>query len=696
MTEQFHHFLDNFRKHPFTMFFSGLAGSGLAFLIYCCHWQLPLFSRSRILFALILAALAALGIYFFLIKITLPQFSSYNRSKRLVILILVSVASLLLNFMLDYDVPHLYPFYPSHALVLEMDLRDAPAGLNGIAFSHLQLAYRDVGYSELIIEGEFEIRPDSIFFPAGQVASISWQGITGEQAAFTFLPAAQPVSIQAAWDGQVQELGLMTSGASQPTLKQTFEVLPYETGAFRVAVFPLIALVFFILLTALFSPYPYTGVLLTVWLVVYLLYYPGIIGTVNIIAVDELMQGHPTNWHPLAYTLLTAFSIQYLATASSLLLLQIVSLALIFGSAFTFLRKRGLSQAILIPLTLLIALLPTNFLSIITLTNDIPYSIALLALTFLSFKIVISNGEWLVKPVNLLLLAVTAALAILFRYNGIPALGFFFVCLMLLYPKYWLRSGLALLLAAGAWLLVTGPLSSILNVSGETEGHFDNILLHHISAHVTNGTALMEDEAAYLNSLLPLEEWKYSCCTNTAMWLNDEFDRDAFHANSAYNRQLELSLFSRNPSLELKHMLCASDIVWNPAEGCEIQHPSLEFLRGEYFWTGSYFPQYQENSFLPKLVKPFSAFITSLEESPVLSALLWRPACYLYLALACTILLCWRFRDAHWLLLIAPLFGQSAFMLLFNRVQNFRYQYCAVLIGLLLVALAFYRARERK
>jgi hypothetical protein len=436
--------------------------------------------------------------------------------------------------------------------------------------------------------------------------------------------------------------------------------------------------------------------MLLIWLLTYLIYYPGIIGTVNITAVEELWQGHPSDWHPLVFTLLTAFSMKYLATASSILLIQIFSLAYIFHWIFTDLRKHGVLQLILIILAVFIAWVPTNSLSVITLTNDIPYSIALMALSYLAFKIVLSHGEWLTKTTNWLVLAFTASLAILFRYNGIPAVGFFFICLLVIYPKFWRKSGLALLLVIASWVLVSGPLSNALNVTHETEGQFDNILLHHISAHVINGTPLTADESAYLNKLLPLDQWEYSCCTNTSMWMNPDFDRVTFHANSALDRQIALSLFSRDPALEAKHMLCASDIVWNIADGCEIQHPVLEFWRGEYFWTGSYIPNYQENSLLPDLVHPISAFISWMDASPVLSALLWRPAWYLYLAIICAVILCRRFRNARWLLVISPIFGQSAFLLLFNRVQNFRYQYCAVLVGLLLLALAFYNPQKQK
>jgi hypothetical protein len=175
------------------------------------------------------------------------------------------------------------------------------------------------------------------------------------------------------------------------------------------------------------------------------------------------------------------------------------------------------------------------------------------------------------------------------------------------------------------------------------------------------------------------------------MWQNDDFDRVAFHAQSTYNRQLALSLFQRDPALEIRHMLCASDIVWNIGDGCEIKHPSLEYQQGDYFWTGSYFPQYQESSFFPGLVEPVSDFITTLDASPLISAILWRPAWYLYLAIICALFLAIRNRTVKWLLLLAPIMGQSLFLLLVNRVQNFRYQYCAMLVGLLLLSLVFYK-----
>lgn len=686
--------LRDLHNHPLSLVSSILAGLCAGLLIYIYHFQLPLYSKSQMILCLVIALVIAALVYVFLQRVTWPDFSSYSIAMRTIMSIVVISLSILLSFTLVYTIPHIYPLYPSHQLTVNLDLQNMPIDGEGISFSHLQLAFRDVSFSELSIEGQYTVKEDSIYFPAGQSVQIAWQGITGESASLYFHSTSQPSTVKIIWDGQSQFVDLSQTSDTIYKVSQDFATLPSEKLIIRLVAFPLIVLVLFILATGIFSPKPYAYILLTVWLLIYVIFWPGIIGSVSILAVDDLWQGHPTDWHPIIFTLLVSFCIQVFSSASSVLIIQIICLALLFGYVFSFLQKKGVSKIVLVFLSLIIALLPTNFLSMITLTNDIPYSIALMALTFLAFKIVITNGKWLEKTQNLILLSTVSSLAILFRYNGIPAVGFFFICLLLFFPKLWRKSLISLSAVLAIWLLVSGPLSGLLNVTKESQGHLDNILLHHISAHVANGTHMTAAESAYLDELLPLEDWKYSCCSNAAMWANDDFDRVEFHANSIFNRQLELSLFKRNPSLEVSHMLCASDIVWNVSNGCEIKHPFVEQIKGRYYWTRSYLPQYLENSFLPGLIEPISRWLIGLDEIPVASALLWHPAWYLYAAIICVIIFSRKIKSARGLLVLAPALGQSLFLLIFNRVQNFRYQYCMVLVGFLLIAIAFYQPKS--
>ena len=693
MLDRFAHTFKNLFNNPLTLIFSIFTGVSTSLLIYIYRFQLPLYSKTNFAICFLIALLVTFLVLILLQKKILPLLQSYSSAIRYLILVISIVLCFLGLIFAEFSIPHIYPLYPIHQLTIELDLLDTPTEIDGISFSHLKLAYRDVSYSELEINGLYEIRSDSIYFPAGQVASISWQGITGEQAELVFHPVSVPMTINVSWDSNPSPLDLHQSSGNMAVLGHVFQSLQVESLLVHLLSFSLIFLILFCLTTGLFSPHPYASIMLAVWGLVYLVFWPGIIGDVNIIAVNDLLEGHPTNWHPITFTLLVTFCIEYLASASSVLILQFISLALIFGSAFTYLQQKEVSRRLLCILSVLGALLPTNFLSVITLTNDISYSITLLALAYLSLKIVDTNGDWLDDKLHALLLSAVASLAILFRYNGIPAVGFFFICLLIFYPRKWRTSLFSIGIVILSWFVVSGPLSTALNVANETEGHLDNIILHHISAHVANGTALSEEETSYLDQLLALNEWQYNCCTNSAMWANDDFDVETFHANSTYNRQLALSLFLRNPKMELQHMLCASDIVWNLSDGCEIKHPIIDQSKGQFYWTRSYFPEYIENSFLPSLVTPFSKWIIALDRIPLVSSLLWRPAWFLYASIICTIIFIRRIRSLRGFLPLSAAMGQSIFLLLVNRVQNFRYQYCIVLVGLLLLAIAFYKPK---
>ena len=687
--------LKKLKNKPLVLFLSILAGSCFGLLVYIYHFQLPLFSKTNFAICLLLILATSLLVALFLYRFILPIYKQLTKKQHVFLMAISLISTMLGIFYIEHTIPHIYPIYPNHELEITIDMREASSDMDRVSFSHMKLAYRDVSYSEFDIEGLYEINENSIAFPSGQVVSMTWQGIVGEKAELVFYPTTEPANIKISWDGNLSQLELYQSDGNMASLIQDFQPVSAEILIIRLLTLPLIFFIIFSLLSGLFSPHPYASIMLIVWLLVYLIYWPGIIGSVNITAVNELWEGHPTNWHPLTYTLLVAFCMKYLGSASSVLILQIVSLAFIFASAFSYLQNKGVSKRVLTILSLLIAFLPSNFLSAISLTNDILYSIALLALAFLSLKIYETKGEWLDNKRNIFLLSLIASLSILFRYNGIPAIGFFFLCLFLFYPHKWRMSFISAGLVILSWFIINGPVSNALNVANETEGHLDNIILHHISAHVANGTPLSPEESTYLDQLLPLEEWQYDCCTNSAMWANEDFDLDTFHAQSTYNRQLALSLFLRNPGTELRHMLCASDIVWNVVDCCDIKRPNVAEIDGQYYWSRSYFPEYTEQSMLPVLLAPISSLLIQLNNLPLFSSLFWHPAWFLYAAIICTAILIHREKNLRVSLPISALFGQSLFLLLVNRVQNFRYQYCAVLIGFFLIAVVFDKTRKK-
>jgi len=180
------HFLLNISDHPLVSLFSALSGLCLAILIYIYHFQIPLFSNSRILMCVLIALVTTVIVDIFLSKITLPIFRSKSSGLRAAILTITVLAGILLSFSFSYAIPHIYPLYPEHTLHVNLDLRDLPADMDGLSFSHLQLAFRDVSFSELDLQGKYQVNEDDIFFPAGQSAGFTWQGVTRRRSRYLF------------------------------------------------------------------------------------------------------------------------------------------------------------------------------------------------------------------------------------------------------------------------------------------------------------------------------------------------------------------------------------------------------------------------------------------------------------------------------------------------------------------------------
>ncbi len=455
----------------------------------------------------------------------------------------------------------------------------------------------------------------------------------------------------------------------------------------RLILFPISFAIFFFLIAGLYGPAPYTSALIMFWLFILLVYWPGIIGNVNFREISKLSEGTIDNWHPVVFTLLLGSFTQLFTTMTSFLIFQIVCMGAAIGWGFSFLESKGADRRLLWLLTIVIAVLPSNFISLITLTDDITYSIALLVLTIVAIKIVFSNGAWLKDTKNIIGFALLALLASTLRYNGIPAVGFTLVCLLVFFPKMWKNTLTLIGIIVIGYFLINGPFFDLIGVERIAAGHFDNILLHHISAHIDADTPLDDDQRTYLDSVYPLGEWSYSCCMNSEMLRKPGFSEEIFHANPALNQQIALDLLIKDPAVNLRHMLCASDMVWNVTGNCGILYPRMEQTKGIYYWTRSNSAEYAEDSKFPTLVDPLSRLRIAIDENRWLNILIWRPALYLYMAILSVLIFVFRNRIKGSLIILAPLIGQSVFLLVFNRQQNFRYQFCAVIIGLFLLGL---------
>lgn len=677
------------KANPIIFLIAVIFGLSLGFLVYSSQLQFPLMSKRNLAIGIGISALAA--IFFFLIYQfwASPLIERLDKKRTLVYLVLSMLLAFGFSLFADIQPLPYYFLYPETDLQIEINSNDCHGSCDDVRLLYIRNDFRDISFSELKFTGFPQISNDSITFSAGESGSIKWRGVAGQELSITFGHTDVEQDVKIRVNGQEYVVQLEKGIPGEVTKLISLPGFPYHQHIFTIVLTVFLVFVFLTFFIGISSPQPYFFILLGIWILTLLIYWPGIIGKVGPVEIQELSAGDLDDWHPVAYTVLLYISDRFLFSLSAFLVLQMIAASIVFSLGFSYLENQGANKRTLIVLSFVTALLPSNLLSLLTLTKDIPFSVAMVGLQVILIMVFCSDGKWLLRSSHLLLFILTALSIILFRYNGLPALAATFFALFIFFSAYWKRILFSLITVITIYAILTGPVFSWIGVEHVASGHLDNIILHHISAHVKAGTPLQTEDYEYLDSLLPVEEWDYNCCTNQTMLIKAGFKLERFHENSKTNRQVVLNLLTENPEIDLKHMLCASDIVWKINESCTRGIPTIEKIRDDYYWTKNSDPSYFENSKLPFLVKPVSKAILYFESNPLLYLMVWRPALYLYLSIALVVWYIFKFRTIKVLTLLAPIIGQSAFLFLFNRVQIFRYQYCVVLMTLIIIAFAF-------
>ena len=420
-------------------------------------------------------------------------------------------------------------------------------------------------------------------------ASLTWSGRTGDTVTLVFTNSPSLADLTIGWDGSLPNP--IASSSSQGKFEVEYSLdTGWASGFFSILVvsftigFLILVITLFFLGIDIKEPKPvnhkkgfwllYSLPMIAVWVVFLMIFFPGIMSLDPIIQWQQVLHGHYADQHPLLYTLLIALVSKVYYSPASVVISQILIISLAFAWGLAELESMRVSRKVLWALAVLCAILPVNILSAIALRKDVLYSAAILVLSIMFLKVINSRGEWLKTSWNWFGLGVCLAVISLTRINGLTVSLGSVVILLILYIKNWRR----LVAAAGVFVFLLaamyGPVYSLLKVKHVPE--FSTILfLHHIAAHLQVGTTLTADEKDYLGKLAPLDRWNYDCCEDNPTQASifpgkivQNFDLPLLRQDIQKPARIALDLFLKNPSADLRHNICASQLVWSLHSTC--------------------------------------------------------------------------------------------------------------------------------
>jgi len=335
--------------------------------------------------------------------------------------------------------------------------------------------------------------------------------------------------------------------------------------------------------------------MIIVWGIYLLAFWPGI--TINE-SESQWRQAHQlidlNNTHPIMYTLAIRYITNIWDNLAAVLLVQILGLAFSAAYGFFTLHKLKVHQSLVGLGVLAMAILPINAFFVNHLLKDIPFAIALVLITTCLLNIYLTNGDWIDKWPNLVLLGAAMMLTFV-RYNGPHEVVLIFLGTAIFYPKKLKPFGLVFAIVITGFLSLQSVARTARRFSDRQSNIYGLIMWHQLEGYVIKDIGLDQDELIQFNSMFPdlPNGMVYDCLSgNISFAKSYGYNKNPLNyfldVNNLYLRTLFLKALIRNPLVAIEHVGCHSTVMWKlllPAGTTQIRLTSNLYHTPE--WEGT-------------------------------------------------------------------------------------------------------------
>lgn len=661
---------------------------GLSLFAYLFFFQSALLAKREYVFSLLVWIALTPLVYLLLMRFLIPTLNEYTLRARRNWVLLSATAGIL--FAIVSLPSQLLLLLPKHTLQIEVPAGDSARSIT-LEYATTSLG-GDISYTQFSTSGSWKRVGPNLFFTGSEPASLSWSGRTGESITLVFTDSPTLKEVQLRVDGKLIPLDSINAVKGQVTVSDSFPASCQAALAGRMIsgfTAGLIFLVFTLFLAGmeLKTNIPvshkkgywllYTIPMIAVWGIFFFTYFPGMMSNDSYNQWQQAATGVFNDIHPVFHTLLIWLLSRIWFSPAIVALFQILTLSITTAWGISILDGNGLPKWAAWTIASIFALSPLNADLVNVLWKDIPYSTALFLFSLMILNIVFTRGEWLNKTIHWLFLALVSLFVAGFRKNGV-LLPFLSIPVLIIFYKGWWKQLLGVLFTfTGMYLIYQGPVFQILQVN-HSSGSIEQILVHHIAAHIVNGTPLTPEQEKIANQIIPSGIWQYSCCLNVNTMDSPGYSDEKNAENSSSIRKLFLELLIAEPGVELQHQVCVSSLVWQIPNHCPVRN---FYPRTTVYWISPRGGPIQQNSQLPFLVEPLTNFLFLFRDRSGFSLVI-TPSLYLYLGLFCTFFTVFRKNFLMLGLYLLPAGLQSFFLILVNISSAFRYQYGVMLVGM--------------
>lgn len=278
----------------------------------------------------------------------------------------------------------------------------------------------------------------------------------------------------------------------------------------------------------------WTGIVMAGYLFYYFVFFPALMTGDSFACYVRAAGIAPiSNQQPVVYQLILAVFVAFgnlfgdpNAGVAFFTLFQSLCMASIFGYSLYWMRRRGCPRAVLWVLALWFGFSPLHGMYAVTIWKDVPFGGMVLLLTLFLADVVRTGGKNLLRwqgTVHFVLLCLGTAFL---RNNGLYLLVCVFLVAGVQLRAHWKRLVPVFLSLLVGISLIQGPLYAVCGFAQSPFAESLAIPLQQMARVVSRDGEITQEQADYLDQLLPLEETKeaYWAFTADRIKFHEDFD----------------------------------------------------------------------------------------------------------------------------------------------------------------------------
>lgn len=335
--------------------------------------------------------------------------------------------------------------------------------------------------------------------------------------------------------------------------------------------------------------------------------------------------------------------------------------------------------------TLIICILPVNFMYSITIWKDILYSYSFLAILICIFNFIKNDFKLTIKDIILLTLALVCVIR--FRHNGF-IIGFVMFGLVLIInfiKQRKIKISFILVISFIMVYLITGLPEKIL-IKNETKQesttseksiyrYVNGTLLHAMGAILNSDIEIDEEDLEFLNNILDIEIWKenYNPYTAGGIHYNKKLNSSAYVSKEDNDKfgDIFIKYAKRNPYIVLKHFIKLNTIDWSIKEYAYLNNVVLENTWISEMSGG----KYDNHPKLNKMHNLIYKYIEMTWKRNTIYILLYRPVIPMIVSIILILVLSLKKKTYKYILILLPMFLNIAPYIILITSQDHRYFY---------------------